>query len=81
MSENIILSVGKRGEIYTTKKVREIVGIHEGGLVKATIENNKLIIEPIPSIKELLEDVVMEVEPGEAERISEEMQKEANIYG
>jgi len=81
MSEDIILRVGKRGEIYTTRKVREIVGIREGGLVKATIEDNKLIIEPIPSIKELLEDVVMEVEPGEAERISEEMQKEANIYG
>jgi len=81
MSETVILRVGKRGEIYTTKDVRGKVGIRSGGLVKATIKDGKLIIEPIPSIEELLESVIVKVKPEDVERLSERLQREMGIYG
>jgi len=78
----LVLKVGRRGEIYTTKEVRAIVGIKEGGLVRAVVEKGRLIIEPIPSIEEILrEPPLLELTPSEAERISEEAQKEAGVYG
>jgi len=80
MSE-VVLKVGKRGEIYTSKELREKVGIRPGGLVRAVVEGRKLIIEPIPSIEDLLKEAVAELTPEEAEELSEEAQREEGIYG
>ncbi len=33
-----MLRVGKRGEIYKSREVREKVGIRVGGVVRATVE-------------------------------------------
>jgi len=77
----IILKVGKRGEIYTSKEIRMKTGIREGGRVKATVEDGKLIIEPIPTIEERIQCFVVELDPEEAEKLSEEAQKEEGIYG
>jgi len=76
-----ILKVGRKGEIYTTKEIREAVGIKPGGIVRATVEGSKLVIEPIPSIEDLIKDKVIELTPDEAEKISEELQRERGIYG
>ncbi|RLG47202.1 MAG: AbrB/MazE/SpoVT family DNA-binding domain-containing protein [Thermoproteota archaeon] len=80
MSE-VILRVGRRGEIYTTKEVREAVGIREGGRVRAVVSGRRLIIEPIPSIEDAIRSPVLEISPEEAERISEEAQREEGALG
>ena len=80
MSE-IILRVGKRGEIYTSKELRLKVGIKEGGIVRAIVEEGRLIIEPIPRIEEVIQRPVVKLSPKEAERLSEEFQREEGIYG
>jgi bifunctional DNA-binding transcriptional regulator/antitoxin component of YhaV-PrlF toxin-antitoxin module len=55
MSEVIEVKIGKRGEIYTTQKIREKVGLVIGGKAIAKIEGDKLIIQPKPSALSLLE--------------------------
>jgi len=76
-----LLRVGKRGEIYTRRELREELGIVKGGYVKAYIKDNKMIIEPIPSIEEVIRNTFTNLTPEEAERISEKIQKEAKIFG
>jgi len=80
MSE-IVLKVGKKGEIYTTKEIREKTGIKEGSSVVAYIIDGMLIIEPIPDINEKIKRCVIKLSPEEIERISEEAQIEEGIYG
>jgi bifunctional DNA-binding transcriptional regulator/antitoxin component of YhaV-PrlF toxin-antitoxin module len=76
------LKVGKKGEIFTSSDIRKRAKIKEGGRVKASVVGNKLIIEAIPSVREILSR-----EPGlrmttkEFEKLSEEYQKEEGIYG
>ena len=77
----MILKVGKKGEIYTSKEIRQKVGIKEGGRVRAIVEKGKLIIEPIPTIEEVIKESIIELSPEEAEKLSEEIQKEEGIYG
>jgi len=77
----VILKVGKKGEIYTSKEIRQKVGIKEGGRVRAIVEKGKLIIEPIPTIEEVIRESIIELSPEEAEKLSEEIQKEEGIYG
>jgi len=77
----VVLKVGKKGEIYTSKELREKTGIRPGGLVRAVVEGRKLIIESIPSIEDLVKEAVAELTPEEAERLSEEAQEEEGIYG
>ncbi len=80
MSE-IILTVGNKGEIYTNSTLRKRVGIKKGGKVKAKVSDGKLIIEPMPSLEELINAPVVKIGVREAERLSEEAQKEAGAYG
>ncbi|RLG78755.1 MAG: hypothetical protein DRO40_13550 [Thermoprotei archaeon] len=80
MSE-IVLKVGKKGEIYTTKEIRKKIGIKEGSSVVAYIIDGMLIIEPIPDINEKIKRCVIKLSPEEIERISEEAQIEEGIYG
>ena len=80
MSE-MILKVGKKGEIFTSKELRNRAKIKEGGKVKATVVDNKLIIEPVPSIEDLLQNPILSITVKKAEKLSEEMQKEEGLYG
>jgi len=80
MSE-AILKVGKKGEIYTSKDIRESIGIKPGGMVRAIVKGRQLIIEPLPTIEELIRETVLELTPEEAERFSEQAQKEEGVYG
>lgn len=81
MLSEITLKVGKKGEIYTNKELREKVGIKEGGNVRVTIEGSKLVIEAIPSLEDMLLNPVISISVEEAERLSEEAQKEEDTYG
>ena len=80
MSE-MILTVGNKGEIYTNSTLRKRVGIKKRGKVKANVSDGKLIIEPMPSLEELINAPVIEIGVREAERLSEAAQKEAGAYG
>ena len=80
MSEETLL-VGKRGEIYTDEKLRRATGIKKGGRVKATVTNGRLIIQPFPSLEDLLKAPSVTISAKEAERISEEAQKEEGLLG
>jgi len=77
----VSLKVGKKGEIFTTTDLRKRANIREGGRVKADVVGNKLVIEAIPSIEELLRQrPIIRTTTKEIERISEEIQKEEGIY-
>lgn len=74
--------MGRKGEIFTNSDLRKRANIKEGGKVKANVVGNKLIIEAIPSIEELLrQPPVMRTTTKEVEKTSEEIQKEEGIYG
>ncbi len=53
-SEKTELSVGTKGEIYTTKIIREKTGLHPGEKAVAHVEEGRLIIEPKPTSLSLL---------------------------
>jgi|BEDMetMinimDraft_2_1075160.scaffolds.fasta_scaffold02908_3 looped-hinge helix DNA binding domain, AbrB family len=53
MSE-FILNVGKKGEIYTTKKIRDAIGLKENSKVIVKIKDGFIIVEPLPKIEELI---------------------------
>lgn len=77
----VVLRVGKKGEIYTKKKLREKVGLEPGGRLYATILGGKIILEVLPSLDEVLkEEKVTRLTPEEAEKISEEAQREAGVW-
>ena len=73
--------VGSKGEIYTNDRLRREVGIKKGGRVRARVSGDKLVIEPLPSLKEQISSPVIRITPEEAEKLSEEAQKEAGAYG
>jgi bifunctional DNA-binding transcriptional regulator/antitoxin component of YhaV-PrlF toxin-antitoxin module len=75
------LFVGKRGEIYTDEKLRKAAGIKKGGRVRATVTKGKLIIEPLPSLEDLLKGPMVAISADEAERLSQDAQKEMGLYG
>jgi bifunctional DNA-binding transcriptional regulator/antitoxin component of YhaV-PrlF toxin-antitoxin module len=80
MSEKIFL-VGKRGKIYTDEKLRREAGIKKGGRVKATVTDGRLVIEALPSLEDLLRSPMVTVSPEEAERLSEDAQREDGLFG
>jgi AbrB family looped-hinge helix DNA binding protein len=51
-----ILKVGKKGEIYTPKKLRLRIGISPGNEIIATTKGNQLLLKKKKTIIELLED-------------------------
>ena len=81
MSETT-LKVGKRGEIFKTKEFRKKANIRSGGKVKAKVMGDKVIIEPVMSIEQLLKKPrLATLNPDEAEKLSERIQKEEGVYG
>lgn len=70
MSEEIELVVGKRGEIYTTREVRERIGLVPGGRVIASIEEDRLVIQPKPTALSLLGRRRIDAEPLSPEALS-----------
>lgn len=71
MSEIVELKIGKRGEIYTTRKIREKIGFIPGGKAIAKVEEDKLIIQPKPTVLSLLEKPRINIKPISPEELSE----------
>ena len=80
MSEETLF-VGKRGEIYTDEKLRKAAGIKKGGRVRATVTKGRLIIEALPSLEDLFKGPMVTISAKEAERLSEDAQKEKGFFG
>ncbi len=73
----IILKVGKKGEIYTTKTIRKLTKIRVGGYVKAEVIEGKLILEPVKTVEDLLKKPKkIELTVEEFENFSLEAQRE-----
>lgn len=72
-----VLKVGSKGEIYTTKEIRDLLGLKVPGEVIAIVLRDSLIIKSKKSLKELIkkrkEKITLSAE--EFEKISEDMQK------
>jgi len=51
-----ILKVGRKGEIYTPKKLRLRIGLSPGNEIIATTKGNQLLLKKKKTIIELLED-------------------------
>ncbi len=48
--------VGSKGELFPPKEIREKLGLRPYTKVIYRIEDGKLIVEPVPSIEEVLEE-------------------------
>ncbi|MHA1616665.1 MAG: AbrB/MazE/SpoVT family DNA-binding domain-containing protein [Candidatus Njordarchaeales archaeon] len=46
--------VGSKGELFIPKKLREALGLKPGVKVRYKLVGKKLIVEPIPSIEDIL---------------------------
>jgi bifunctional DNA-binding transcriptional regulator/antitoxin component of YhaV-PrlF toxin-antitoxin module len=42
--------VGKKGELFPPKEIRELIGLKRGGKVIYQVQNSKLIVEPVSDI-------------------------------
>ena len=69
MNEGVSESrVGSRGELFTTKEMREKLGLKPGGKVLMNVEEGRLVVEPVLDLLELLaEQPAVEVTLGELE--------------
>jgi bifunctional DNA-binding transcriptional regulator/antitoxin component of YhaV-PrlF toxin-antitoxin module len=71
MSEIEELKVGRRGEIYTTRKIRARTGLTPGGKAIAFVEGNRLIVQPKPTALDLLKKPRVNPKPLRPELLSE----------
>ncbi|MDG6923009.1 MAG: AbrB/MazE/SpoVT family DNA-binding domain-containing protein [Nitrososphaerota archaeon] len=61
--------VGSKGEIFPPKEIREKLGLRPGTEIDMKVEDDKLIVQPIPRVKDLLK------EPAQVEITLEEFHK------
>jgi len=62
--------VGSRGEFFTTKEIREKLGLKPNTKITLRVEDGRLVVEPIPSLEQLL------AEPPQVEATAEEDEAE-----
>jgi len=48
--------IGSKGEIFPPKEIREKLGLTPGTEVDLRVEDSKLIVRPIPTVKDLLKE-------------------------
>jgi len=70
MRKRLELTVGAKGEIYTTEDIRRAVGIEPRAIVVAEVGEGQLILKPKESAKHLLEKPRFEVPPIGAKQMS-----------
>ncbi len=70
--------VSRGGTIYIPRKIARAIGIKEGSIIKLRVEENKVIIEPIPDPFELALNAPKYLKTSfrEFEEESERMQRE-----
>lgn len=75
MAEEVLTKVGKKGEIYTTRRLRRFTGLLPGTRILLRASKTGLLVERIAAVEELIKDCFVEVTPEEAEELSKEAQK------
>jgi len=48
--------VGSKGELFPPKEVREKLGLRAHAKVIYKVENGRLVVEPVPSLEEVLRE-------------------------
>jgi len=71
MSETEEVKIGKRGEIYTTHRMRMKTGLTPGGRAIAIVEENRLIVQPKPTALTLLEKPRINPKPLSPRKLSQ----------
>ncbi len=70
--------IGSKGEIFPPKKIREKLGLLPGTEIDMKVEDDKLIVQPIPRVKDLLkEPAQVEITLEEFHRFRRELGKRA----
>lgn len=70
--------VGSKGELFPPKDLRDKARLRPLSRVSYTVEDGRLVIEPIPSLEELMaEPPVVEMSPAEFKRFRRELSKKA----
>jgi AbrB family looped-hinge helix DNA binding protein len=70
--------VGSKGELFPPKKIREKLGLKAYTKVIFKMESGRLIVEPVPTIKEVLqEDTPVEITLEEFHKQRKELSRQA----
>jgi len=70
--------VGSKGELFPPKEVREKLGLKPHMKVIYRVENGRLIVEPIPTLEDVLEKPPeVEISLEDFHRFRKELSKEA----
>ncbi|MHA1267480.1 MAG: AbrB/MazE/SpoVT family DNA-binding domain-containing protein [Candidatus Helarchaeota archaeon] len=70
--------VGKKGEIYTDKEIRKIMGLNPDDEIFLIVKPGIIIIRKIPTLKQLLsKEPLASITVTEFEEISVKLQKES----
>ena len=70
--------VGSKGELFPPKEVREKLGLKPHMKVIYRVENGRLIVEPIPTLEDVLEKPPeIEISLEDFHRFRKELSKEA----
>jgi len=70
--------VGSKGELFPPKKIRERLGLRPNTAVVYKIEEGRLLVEPVPSLEDVLKDSpTVEVTLEEFHRFRKELSKKA----
>jgi len=73
-----ISRVGSKGELFPPKEIRERLGLKAHTKVIYKIEDGKLIVEPVPSIEEILrEQPLVEITIQEFHKFRKELSQKA----
>jgi bifunctional DNA-binding transcriptional regulator/antitoxin component of YhaV-PrlF toxin-antitoxin module len=81
VQKRVELTVGAKGEIYTTEEVRRAVGIEPPSVVVAEVGERQLILRPKESGEHLLERPRFEVPPISPKQLSKLRRKLAKDLG
>jgi len=72
--------VGSKGELFPPKEIREKLGLKACTRVIYKVEDGRLIVEPVPSIEEILnEPTFVEVNLEEFHKFRKELSQKAEI--
>jgi bifunctional DNA-binding transcriptional regulator/antitoxin component of YhaV-PrlF toxin-antitoxin module len=81
VQKRVELTVGAKGEIYTTEEVRRAVGIEPPSIVVAEVGERQMILRPKESGEHLLEKPRFEVPPISTKQLSKLRRKLAKDLG
>jgi len=70
--------VGSKGELFPPKEIRERLGLHAHTKVIYKIEQGRLVVEPVPSLEEVLKETPsIEITLEEFHKLRKELSRKA----